>query len=193
VATGCRPTRTFFSTSQQTEYSFDGDNVFSAWDVLGDDGVEVGQRVVVVDEDATWRSFGTAEFLADRGKEVTIVTSQGQPGASIGFWPGVGGLEMVALSPVFGRLRKKGVRFMPLTEVRAFREGYFSWVSPLLGTQGQIDGVDSIVLVTWRAANEEIYYALKGKAKELYRVGDAVAPRNVEHAIWDGEMVGRKL
>jgi mycofactocin system FadH/OYE family oxidoreductase 2 len=188
TATGCRPTRTYFSTTQVTELAlpgFDGDNVFTVWDILGDgDDDRVGQKVVLVDEDGTWRSIGTAEYLADHGKQVTIVTSQPQPAS---------GIEIIDLRPTIGRLARNGVRFLPATEVRGFENGSVITFSPLLQAESRIEDVDSVVVVTGRVANDELYFALKGKVKELYRVGDAVAPRNVEYAIWDGEMVGRRL
>jgi hypothetical protein len=34
---------------------------------------------------------------------------------------------------------------------------------------------------------------LKGRISELYRIGDCLAPRNVDMAIYEGEIVGRKL
>ncbi|MBI2912618.1 MAG: FAD-dependent oxidoreductase, partial [Chloroflexi bacterium] len=188
AATGCRPTRTYFSPSQVAELAlpgFDSDRVFTAWDVLGDgDGDRIGQKVVLVDEDGTWRSVGTAEYLAERGKQVTIVTSQLQPAP---------GIEIIDIRPTMRRLVQRGVRFLTGTEVRGFRDGAVVTFSPFAQAESQIEGVDSLVLVTGRAANDELYFALKGKVKELYRVGDAVAPRNVEYAIWDGEMVGRRL
>jgi hypothetical protein len=52
---------------------------------------------------------------------------------------------------------------------------------------------DSIVLAMGQAAEEDLYYALKGKVKELYRIGDCVAPRKVDMAIWEGHKVGREI
>jgi hypothetical protein len=41
--------------------------------------------------------------------------------------------------------------------------------------------------------NDSLYYALKGRVPELYRVGDCVAPRKVDMAIYEGYMAGRKV
>ena len=38
-----------------------------------------------------------------------------------------------------------------------------------------------------------LYKSLKGKVKELHRIGDCVAPRKVDMAIWDGHKVGREI
>jgi hypothetical protein len=43
------------------------------------------------------------------------------------------------------------------------------------------------------AARDDLYFALKGKVKELYRVGDCVAPRKVDMAIHEGYVAGRRV
>jgi hypothetical protein len=52
---------------------------------------------------------------------------------------------------------------------------------------------DSIVLAMGQKADDELYMSLKGKVKELYRVGDSVAPRKVDMAIWEGHKIGREI
>ncbi len=61
------------------------------------------------------------------------------------------------------------------------------------GHEERLEGIDNVIWVTGREANDELYFALQGKVPELYRIGDCVAPRSIEYAIWEGEMVGRKL
>ena len=41
--------------------------------------------------------------------------------------------------------------------------------------------------------DDGLYFALKGRVKELYRAGDCVAPRKADMAIYEGYMVGRKV
>jgi hypothetical protein len=41
--------------------------------------------------------------------------------------------------------------------------------------------------------DDSLYQALKGRVRELYRIGDCVAPRKVDMAIYEGYMVGKKL
>jgi len=57
----------------------------------------------------------------------------------------------------------------------------------------KLEGIDTLVLVTGNQPEEGLYFALKGKVKELYRVGDCVAPRKADRAIYDGHQVGRML
>jgi len=42
-------------------------------------------------------------------------------------------------------------------------------------------------------ADDRLYFALKGKVKDLYRIGDCVAPRKTDMAIVEGNRVGRGL
>ena len=42
-------------------------------------------------------------------------------------------------------------------------------------------------------ADDELYFALKGRVEELHRIGDCVAPRKLDHAIYEGYLAGREL
>ena len=57
----------------------------------------------------------------------------------------------------------------------------------------EFEGYDTIVLSAGNVAHDHLYFELKGKVKELYRIGDCVAPRKTDMAIMDGHRVGRLL
>ena len=42
-------------------------------------------------------------------------------------------------------------------------------------------------------AEEDLYRRLKGEVKELYRIGDCLAPRTIEMAVFEGWKIGEKL
>ena len=44
-----------------------------------------------------------------------------------------------------------------------------------------------------RRPNDDLYLALKGQVENLHRIGDCVAPRKLDHAIYEGELAGREL
>ncbi len=52
---------------------------------------------------------------------------------------------------------------------------------------------DAVILAMGQRAEDGLYHQLKGKVKELHRIGDCVAPRKVDMAIWDGHKLGREL
>lgn len=49
------------------------------------------------------------------------------------------------------------------------------------------------MLATGPKADDELYLALKGEVANLHRIGDCVAPRKLDHAIYEGELAGREL
>ena len=55
------------------------------------------------------------------------------------------------------------------------------------------EGYDTIVLAAGNVADDALYFALKGKVPELYRIGDCVAPRKTDMAIVEGHRVGRRI
>ena len=185
VAAGCRPKRTFFAPMRLEEVTIpgaDGPNVLTAWQIM--EGAETGHRVVVIDQDGHWRAAGTAEYLADRGREVTVLTPFPAPGNDLTPF------DLMLLIP---RFLQKGIRMLTSHEVLAL-DGDSLHVRHLYTRQeSRLEGIDNVVWVTGRQANDELYFELQGRVPELLRVGDCVAPRTIEHAIWEGEMAGRRL
>jgi 2,4-dienoyl-CoA reductase-like NADH-dependent reductase (Old Yellow Enzyme family) len=64
-------------------------------------------------------------------------------------------------------------------------------VTETLEADGQIDYVN--VTAAGPKANDDLYFALKGRIDNLHRIGDCVAPRKLDHAIYEGELAGREL
>ena len=50
-----------------------------------------------------------------------------------------------------------------------------------------------MVIRTNGLPNDELYFALQGKVSEVIRVGDAIAVRPADRAIFDGHMTARRL
>jgi hypothetical protein len=53
--------------------------------------------------------------------------------------------------------------------------------------------VDAVVIRTHGVADAALYFALEGRVPEVVRVGDAVAVRPADRAIFDGHLAGRRL
>jgi hypothetical protein len=56
-----------------------------------------------------------------------------------------------------------------------------------------LEEVDTVVLATGPKANDALYLELKGRVANLERIGDCVAPRKLDHAIYEGYLAGREL
>ena len=177
VATGSRPKACPVGGA-------DGPDVFNVWQVLSGE-VELGQKVLFIDYDGHHQATATAEFLAELGKTVHMVTSSLFVGSELG--PS----QDLYLSRQ--RLLQKGVTFTPDfavmeiagTEVKGFNVYSNEWDT--------FTGYDSIVTAMGNDAADGLYFALKGRVADLVRIGDCVAPRRVDMAIHEGYVAGKRV
>ena len=184
IATGAVPTRTGFSSVSplaETLPGVDQPNVLTAWDVLLESR-PVGKRVVVLDDDGSRSVAGVVEVLLDRGAHVELVSRWN---ALLPFT-----LTTLDMPTLYGRLLSKGLAYR-LNEWAAAIEGDTVSVFNLYtGAQDSIEGVDTVVLATGSKASDELYFALKGRVENLHRIGDCLAPRKLDHAIYEGYLAG---
>jgi len=161
-----------------------GPHIFNVWQVLLGEA-NLGNNVVLVDYDGHHQATSTAEFMADRGKKVHILSSALFVGAELG--------PTQDLYLARQRLLQKGVTFTPdfaVMEIDGLDIKGFNVYSNEWKT---FSGHDSIVLAMGNRAEDTLYFALKGKVKELYRIGECVAPRKIDMAILEGDRVGRAI
>lgn len=147
--------------------------------------VETGQRVLLIDLEGHHQGTGTAEFLADRGKEVHVLTPALFVGGKLG--------PLQDLYLARQRLLRKGVTSTPDTAVLSIEGTTVKALNVYSNAMTDIEGYDTLVLVAGNAPCDGLYFALKGKVPELYRIGDCAAPRKTDAAILEGHRVGRRL
>lgn len=143
-------------------------------------------RVVIIDSEGYQTAINAAEYLAMQGRPVEIVTEDNFVAMQLG------GLQ--ELTPWYSRAAAQGVVFSPMTTVIAIEPNRVR-VRPRFAPSDQeriIEDVDAVVLANYALPNDELYQALQSQPDiKLYRVGDAVAPRRVTHAILEGQRIGR--
>ncbi len=174
-------------------------------------GKEVGDRVLVLDGDGYFTGVSMAELLADQGKKVTIVTSLGSVGPYTHFT-----LEAPNLHRM---MYEKGIHDHTLhwaesvepgvaTIYYLYRDGYKRESGPAKGKMPRRVGTDvvkleydSIIVVTGRAPNAELYRELRKRKSEwekneiggIYQAGDCYAPRLIADAVFDGHRIAREF
>jgi NADPH-dependent 2,4-dienoyl-CoA reductase/sulfur reductase-like enzyme len=196
VATGGVPNTSFLTSGD--------DLVTTTWDILSG-AAKPGETVLLYDDNGNHPGFTAAEFLAGAGSKLEIAT----PERTLA--PEVGGTNYPlyfkaihkAKATISLNLRLEGVR----------REGN-QLVATLLNDydRSRVERrVDQVVVEHGTLANEDLYFALKPSSKNggevdyraleagraqtvernpegtfvLYRIGDAVASRNIHAAIYD--------
>lgn len=165
-------------------------------DVLTPDDVLTGARpqqahVVVFDDDHYYMGGAVAELLAMDGWTVDLVT----PAALISAWT-VNTLEQ---QRIHRRLVEAGVRLW--TQHELVEVGVHAQVRHVVtGATTEIP-TDSIVLVTSRRSETELFEALSGRDEELEEagveslrlIGDALAPGTIAAAVWWGRRFAEEV
>ena len=187
LATGAVPSTSGFSPANPLVNELPGvrsDNVVTGWDVLLESRA-VGKRVVVLEDDGSRAASGVVEVLLDRGHDVEVVTRFNT------LFPQL--FYNLDQAYVYGRCFSKGLRYRLNVWASAIDGASVQLFNLYTGAPEAIEGVDTVVLALGPKANEELYFQLKGSVGELHRIGDCVAPRKIDHAIYEGELAGREL
>ncbi len=91
------------------------------------------------------------------------------------------------------RLARKGVTFTPDIAVLEIQGTWVKGLNVYSNETMEFDGYDTVVLVAGNISLDRLYFDLKGKVAELYRIGDCLAPRKTDMAIVEGHRVGRLI
>src|SRR5262249_48737335 len=187
VATGATASRTGFSSVNPLVEELPGadrEHVLTVWDVLLD-SKPVGKRVVVLDDDGTRYAAGVTEVLLDRGCEVQLVSR----------WPALfpSTLTTLDMAHLYQRLLSKGLTHRLNSWATAIDGDRVELVNRYSGVHESLQAIETVVLATGPKANEDLYFALKGRIDNLHRIGDCVAPRKLDHALYEGALAGREL
>ena len=150
-----------------------------------DDPSALGQRVVVLDDSGFYLPLGLAEVLAAAGVTVDVVSRHPTIGEEL--------QQNLEAAIVLPRLVSAGVTLRPQHFVEAIDgdavEVYGIWGEPPF----RLDGVSTVVLSLARTPRDELFHALDQRSQTVHRIGDALAPRKVADAIYDGEKLARQL
>ncbi len=158
--------------------------VFNIWEVLKGEAL-LGDKILLIDYDGHHQATGTAEYLVDQGKTVHMLTPSLFIGAELG--------PQQDLHLTRQRLLEKGVTFTPDTAVIEIKDKTVYGFNVYSNKKEVFEGYDSIVLAMGNQVNDSLYKACKEKRREVYRIGDCVAPRKVDMAIYEGYKLGRMI
>jgi 2,4-dienoyl-CoA reductase (NADPH2) len=177
VATGSTPDRTAIPGS-------DGPEVAAVTDILSG-AVKPGKRVLLIDRLGFHEATSTAEYLAEQGCEVEVVTPTLYVGQDLGV--------TLDLENWYRQARRLGITCTPNYSVLSIENGVVTALHNYSGQMVTFPKADTVVLAIHRKADDSLYDALDGSGFELHRAGDCVAPRRAHAAIIEGETAGRAV
>jgi 2,4-dienoyl-CoA reductase (NADPH2) len=157
----------------------------TVWDILGGAVTHIPARAAVLD-DATgfWHGVSAAEFLAERGAAVELLT----PGRAVGM-----AVPHESIAYVLRRLRANGVRFRVLVDVAAVDGKTISLADAVTGEPaGELEG-DLLAVRTRMRPNDELVVELEGTVPALVAIGDCSSPRRLSHAVLDANLALRRF
>ncbi len=190
IATGAKWRKLLYSTLELPAGELEDSHVYTPDDVAA--GAFIEGPVVVFDYDNYYMGSVIAEQLATTADSVTYVTPAGHASA----WA-----IMTNEQPQVHRaLDKARVGVHTLTRVDRLERGEVVLANMFTGEQKRI-ACRSLVIVGARTARDDLYRALQGRQDELKsagiesvsRIGDALAPGAIAHAVYSGHRFAREL
>jgi 2,4-dienoyl-CoA reductase (NADPH2) len=158
--------------------SFSTPKTFTVFEVLTQE-LELGSEVVVIGGGGNGAE--TAEYLAERGKKVTIIDQLDEIAQD---------LATVTKAALLFSLANQHVTIMTNTVVEGVRDGELLLAR---GDKKLSIKADSIVVAVGHGPNNEIVEEMKKVGCEVYTCGDVNKPRDILSAVREGLELGLKI
>ena len=177
-------------------------------------GKTIGRSVAILDSDGYFMAVSLAELLADRGKQVTLITLFDRAAPYTDFTlEGPNLRRMMREKDITNRAGTWVESAVPSGPVTLrlydiYRDGAKRTDQPRqgelprrVGTDAEYFQCDTVVLCTGRHSNALLYRDLAASRSEwaardlagVYRAGDCLAPRYIADAVFDGHRMGREI
>lgn len=157
-----------------------GKNVVTAHDVLRGHPVIKGAEVTVAGGGMV--GCETAEFLAESDNSVTIIEMLDEIAIDC---------EPITREELIASLKEYGVEM--ITQTRLLKVLDHGVVVDQGGRKGRIINGDWVVLALGTQPQSSLVKELKGRAYEVYTVGDCREPRGMQVAIYEGSLIASQI
>ena len=145
----------------------------------------LGPNVLIYDDLGDRRPVVLAEILRSKGHAVTIATRLAQISPDLA--------ASRDLGSVYRRLRSSGVEFLRDVELVGIEEDVVRFRDVYSDEVIERTPVDAVILSTGRRALDGLAAAAQEAGIAVEVVGDALAPRRIFNAIYEGELAARSL
>lgn len=175
IATGAEPYWPAFERGGELQ-------VVDAWQVLRDQ-VSLGRSVVVVDWRCDWIGPGIAERLVRAGHQVQLAVNGTHCGEN---------LPLYVRDQLAGELHRLGIPIIPYARLYGCDDSTVYLQHSASGEPMLLEDIDSLVLCQGHQSVDTLGAELAGLVP-FERIGDCLAPRTAEEAIYEGLKTAWKL
>jgi 2,4-dienoyl-CoA reductase-like NADH-dependent reductase (Old Yellow Enzyme family)/thioredoxin reductase len=156
----------------------DSKSVSTSWDVLTGKA-KVGKKIVIAGGGMV--GCETAEFLAERGHEVTIASQSDMIGKD---------LEQTVRRYLLKRLEKYGVKMLTNAKTMEIKTDQV-----ILGTYGEEWSIecDNVILAKGASPSRDLVRSIREIFPNFFLIGDALEPRTAKEAIYEGARIARVI
>ncbi|MFX0199771.1 MAG: FAD-dependent oxidoreductase, partial [Candidatus Hodarchaeota archaeon] len=149
-------------------------------------------RVLIFDDDHYYMGSVIAEKLIEQGCRVDFVSTYSHVSA----WT----RHTVEQERIQARLIHLGVNIIPSRNLKAFDGNRVALECVYTGSEEEMQA-DSLVMITARIPNDDLYYELASQAdaqsaagiKSMARIGDCLAPGTIVSAVFSGHKFAREF
>lgn len=175
VATGAKPYTPRFENLGAMQ-------VLNAWDLLGDEP-KVGKTVLIADWKCDWIGMGIAEQLASRGHVVKLAVNGLHAGET---------LQSYTRDTMAARLHGLGVEVIPYLRLYGCDDDTVYMQHIVSGLAVEFPNIDTLVLSQGHVPDDALAKQI-GELAQVHLIGDALAARTAEEAVFDGLKVAWNL
>nr|WP_294974225.1 FAD-dependent oxidoreductase [uncultured Pseudomonas sp.] len=172
VATGAKPYRPPYEEAGNLQ-------VVDAWQVLRGE-VKIGRSVLVTDWRADWIAPGIAERLVRDGHQVQLAVNGTHAGES---------LPLYVRDHMAGELHRLGIGITTYARLYGVDDSTVYLQHTASGEPMLVENIDTLVLCQGHQPVDELADEIADLA-EVRRIGDCLAPRTAEEAIYEGLKAG---
>jgi len=175
IATGALPYQPEFENLGEMQ-------ILDAWQVLNE-AESIGKNVLIADWKSDWIGLGLAEQLASKGHTVTLAVNGLYAGESI---------QSYVRTVMTANLHRLGVQIVPYMRLYGCDDDTVFMQHTASGEAVMYEEIDSLILSQGHVPNTALASELKGLC-ETHLIGDALAARTAEEAVFDGLKVAWQL
>ena len=158
-------------------------HVLSAREVL-EGNAEIGDSVLVVDTIGRAEAATTADYLADQGRRVEIVTGLNYVAPD---------MPTPAWHNLTEQLMSKNVKLTPFTGVWEVNQNSVDVYNVITWEPRTIEDVDTVVFGSGGTPETTLFDILRERHPTVHAIGDCFQPRDIEVAVVDGHRVAREI